>query len=288
MSQSVIYDFGMNNGDDVEYYLLKGARVVGVEANRSLCELVEQRFRDEIEIGRLTVLNVALAEQESSGPIPFYLHKTNHVLSQLPRPAESDLQNFDEVKVACRTPASIIREFGQPVYIKIDVEHFDLAVLENLFAAGIFPPEISAESHSADIFACLVSNGYKSFSLVDGPSVAKRYARAVITTPEGRKSFAFKEHSAGPFGEDIATPWEDTDTFLYTLAAAGLGWKDILVTLAFLFSRAKVILVEHSPWHFHGPTIRLLRRIVYPSRPKSSCSTVTILNITGGICARSV
>ncbi|MFL6851726.1 MAG: FkbM family methyltransferase [Sphingomicrobium sp.] len=227
MNYGVIYDFGMNNGDDVEYYLLKAGRVVGVEANAGLCELVEHRFRREIANGRLTVLNVALAEQESDAPISFYLHKTNHVLSQLPRPAEAELHNFEETRVACRTPAGIVREFGEPIYIKIDVEHFDLAVLKNLFAAGIFPPEISAESHSADIFACLVASGYRSFTLVDGPSVARRYGRTKIATNGGPREFAFKEHSAGPFGEDIQTPWEDANTFLYTLASAGLGWKDI-------------------------------------------------------------
>ncbi len=227
MSHGVIYDFGMNNGDDVEYYLLKARRVVGVEANTSLCEFVEQRYESEIASGRLTVLNVALAEQESDAAISFYLHKTNHVLSQLPRPAEAELHNFEVVRVACRTPANIVREFGEPIYIKVDVEHFDLAVLKNLFAAGIFPPEISAESHSADIFACLVASGYKSFNLVDGPSVASRYGRTKIATDDGPREFAFKEHSAGPFGEDIRTPWEDADTFLYTLASAGLGWKDV-------------------------------------------------------------
>lgn len=36
---------------------------------------------------------------------------------------------------------------------------------------------------------------------------------------------------------------------------------NILTTLAFLFSRTNVILVEHSSWHFHGPLIRLLRMI---------------------------
>lgn len=39
---------------------------------------------------------------------------------------------------------------------------------------------------------------------------------------------------------------------------------NILVTLAFLFSRTRVILIEHSSWHFHGPAIRLLRRLIYP------------------------
>lgn len=227
MKQKVIYDFGMNNGDDVEYYLLKGARVVGVEASRSLCELVERRFADAIRDSRLTVLNVALSPEEASASVPFFLHKTNHVLSQLPRPADHELHKFRKVEVPCRTPADIVREFGEPFYIKIDLERFDLAVLNNLFDAGIFPPEISAEAHSADIFACLVANGYSSFNLVDGVTVAKRYGRATISTPAGSREFRFKEHSAGPFGEDIRTPWEDANTFLHTFANAELGWKDI-------------------------------------------------------------
>lgn len=227
MTDRLIYDFGMNNGDDVEYYLLKGARVVGVEANPALCELVERRFQREIEADRLVVLNLALAEQESSEPISFYLHKTNHGLSQLPRPGDAELHEFDEVQVRCRTPASIVREFGEPSYIKIDVEHFDVAVLKNLFAAGIFPPEISAESHSAEVFACLLSNGYRSFNLVDGPSLPRRYGNATIMSPQGPRTFHFSPDSAGPFGEDIHGPWEDGNTFLHTLAIAGLGWKDI-------------------------------------------------------------
>ena len=223
----VIYDFGMNNGDDVEYYLLKGARVVGVEANRSLCEQAGRRFAGAIESSQLTILNVALTDRQSPETVPFYLHKTNHVLSQLPQPAEDDRQNFEEVRVACRTPASIVEEYGKPLYIKIDVEHVDRMVLDNLFAAGIFPPEISAESHSAGIFAALVANGYSAFNLVEGATVSKDYACAAIGTANGPRVFRFRPHSAGPFGEDIVTPWEDADTFLYTLASAGLGWKDI-------------------------------------------------------------
>jgi len=34
--QPIIYDVGMNNGDDCEYYLTKGYRVVAVEANPAL------------------------------------------------------------------------------------------------------------------------------------------------------------------------------------------------------------------------------------------------------------
>jgi hypothetical protein len=40
-----VYDFGMNNGDDVAYYLAKGFRVVGVEANSSLVDKCRIRFQ---------------------------------------------------------------------------------------------------------------------------------------------------------------------------------------------------------------------------------------------------
>jgi FkbM family methyltransferase len=227
MTAQVIYDFGMNNGDDVDYYLRKGVRVVGVDANPELCEHVSQRFAAEIEQGRLAVLNVALSETESAEPITFFVHRHNHVLSRLPEPPADMIDQFEPIQVACRTPASIVREYGEPLYVKIDLEFYDFQVLRNLFAAGILPTEISAESHSVQVFACLVANGYKSFSLVEGSSVSRDYANATIATPEGPTPFQFKHHSAGPFGEDIRAPWEDAETFFHTLAIAGLGWKDI-------------------------------------------------------------
>jgi glycosyltransferase involved in cell wall biosynthesis len=39
---------------------------------------------------------------------------------------------------------------------------------------------------------------------------------------------------------------------------------NILVALAFLFSRSRVVLVEHSSWDFHALPIRVLRRLTYP------------------------
>ena len=48
---------------------------------------------------------------------------------------------------------------------------------------------------------------------------------------------------------------------------------NILVTLAFLFSSTKVVLVEHSSWDFHGTVISWLRRLVYPL-----ASEVIVLN----------
>ena len=68
-----IYDFGMNNGDDVAYYLTKADRVVAVEANAALCRIAEKKFESEISTGRLTILNFALSDCASDEPLPCYI-----------------------------------------------------------------------------------------------------------------------------------------------------------------------------------------------------------------------
>ena len=54
-----------------------------------------------------------------------------------PEPDASIRDEFEAVSVECRTPSSIVQEFGPPLYVKIDVEYYDLPVLRDLFAAGI-------------------------------------------------------------------------------------------------------------------------------------------------------
>ena len=70
----IIYDFGMNEGSDTDYYLAKGFKVVAVEANSMLCSQAERRFAQQIADGRLVLLNVALARADVKEPVVFYLH----------------------------------------------------------------------------------------------------------------------------------------------------------------------------------------------------------------------
>ena len=93
MQGTTIYDFGMNNGDDADYYLLKTDKVVGVEANPELCVQVERRFAREIADGRLVVLNCALSTGDP-GPVDFYIHKHQHVLASSASPRNPSLLIF--------------------------------------------------------------------------------------------------------------------------------------------------------------------------------------------------
>lgn len=229
-----IYDLGSNNGDDLFYYLMKGMRVVAVEANPALCGHIRQVFSAQLESGQLVVINAVLSDQRHVDPVTFHLHKFNHVLSQFPQPlndnpaSETYRGNYHSIQLPAVTPADVVRAHGAPHYIKIDVETYDEAILANLFAAGIMPPYISAESHSVDVFASLVAvGGYRKFKLVDGNSVSQLYQNHFVETPKGQIPHSFPYHSAGPFGEDVLGEWLGPNEFFYHLASQRLGWKDI-------------------------------------------------------------
>jgi FkbM family methyltransferase len=226
MKKKIIYDFGSNNGDDIPYYLLKSDLVIAVEANPALCERINKRFEEYIANGNLIVENCVLTVGESSNKIAFYIHKTLHVLSQLPRPLNID--QFEEVLLPSKNVIELIRKYGDPYYIKIDIEHYDQIILHELLANNIMPPYISSESHSIDVFTSLVALGkYNSFKLVDGASVSNKYKDCEISIDGGSIKYSFPHHSAGPFGNDISGSWMTANNFFRVLAFAGLGWKDI-------------------------------------------------------------
>ena len=117
----------------------------------------------------------------------------------------------------------MIQEYGDPYYIKIDVENYDQVLLRKLFENNIKPPFISAESHSIEIFCLLVAlGGYNSFKLVDGETVSQLYKNHKIVTNNGIEFYSFPHHSAGPFGDDVFGEWMTADNFFKVLALLGL------------------------------------------------------------------
>ena len=56
MDPKLVYDVGVHNGNDTAYYLHKGFRVVGVEANPVAAEQIRKRFPSEIACGALRLL----------------------------------------------------------------------------------------------------------------------------------------------------------------------------------------------------------------------------------------
>lgn len=231
----IIYDFGSNNGDDIPYYLKKGDLTIAVEANPLLAEQIKTRFTKEIKNKKLVVENCVLTTEDDSESVPFYLHKNSHVLSQFPRPYDSDMDNFNKVSLRAKNVINLIKKYGEPFYVKIDIEYYDQVILRELFLNNIRPVFISSESHSIEVFSLLLTLGqYKSFNLVDGYTVETKYKNHSIKTVGPEEIYSFPLHSAGPFGEDIKGPWMTPDNFFSFLAFEELGWKDIHATNAII------------------------------------------------------
>lgn len=227
----IIYDLGSNNGDNIPYYLQKADLVVAVEANPALTKLISERFQGDINSGRLIVINCVLTVGNDGDSVPFYIHKKFHVLSTFPPPKDSELGDYEKVLLPSKNVATLVQSIGTPYYIKIDIEHYDHIILKALFEKNIKPLFLSVESHSIEVFATLIAfGGYKSYNLIDGIKVVSQYKNSAIKTNAGLKTYSFPDHSAGPFGEDIATPWMESNDFFRFLALEGLGWKDIHAT----------------------------------------------------------
>jgi len=221
----VVYDVGANNGDDVEYYLKKGMKVVAIEANPSLADHVRSRFGNDVKRGALTILNVAVGDK--AGKRKFYLSIGNDKISSLLRPL-GNLCDWCEVDVEVRTLSSIMREFGEPAFVKIDTEGSDAVILHEIFSSGCVPNMLSAESHTIDVFCELFAGGYRKFKIVESRFIHSRYRDPLITTVKGFPiRHTFPEGISGPFGNDLAGEWMDVEETFQYLCRYGLGWKDI-------------------------------------------------------------
>ncbi len=83
MIKDLIFDVGMNNGEDTAHYLSSGYRVVAVEANPQLCDAVAKRFSKQVESNRLFIEWVAIAP--CAGTVTFWINENHREFSACER-----------------------------------------------------------------------------------------------------------------------------------------------------------------------------------------------------------
>ena len=196
----LIFDLGMNNGDDTAFYLSRGFNVVALEANPALCDLAAGRFRTAIDEGHLKIVNAAI--WETAGETTFYINLDNDHWSSLDVGwAGRDASRCKEIRVRCVTLADLFDEFGIPHYLKIDVEGVDHMVLEQLRGRDRLPQYVSVEDcrFGFQYMDTLSSCGFDGFKLLDQSTVP-----AMTDPATGR---AFPVGSSGPFGGDLPGEW---------------------------------------------------------------------------------
>jgi FkbM family methyltransferase len=196
----LIFDLGMNNGDDAASYLARGYDVVAVDANPSLCAAAGERFARDIADGRLTVINAAI--WDTPGEATFFVNLDNDHWSSIDIGwAGRDNSRCSEISVRCVTLNELFGEFGVPLYLKIDVEGADHVVLAQLRQIGRLPLYVSVEDcrFGFDYMETLAACGYDGFKLLDQSTVVGMTDRAT-----GRP---YPRGSSGPFGADVPGQW---------------------------------------------------------------------------------
>lgn len=145
MNDKLIYDIGVHDGHDSEFYLKKGFKVVGVEANPKLVQKLKVKFKDYIESNQFILIEKAVSDV-SGNEISFFINDGKDDWGTTsPNWNRSMDDRFEEIKVESINIEDIVDLYGMPYYMKIDIEGSDILCLNSLIKIGEKPDNLSIE-----------------------------------------------------------------------------------------------------------------------------------------------
>src|SRR5438046_731303 len=119
MKTDLIFDLGMHLGEDTDFYLTKGYKVVGVEANPDNVKHCKARFESQILQGKLHIISGAIVSNRNEGFVTFYQNEKSNWGT-----VEKDWANRNlrlgkpsvEIKVPIIDTLSLFSQYGTPLY----------------------------------------------------------------------------------------------------------------------------------------------------------------------------
>ena len=211
MFDKMIYDLGVNHGEDSAFYLEKGFKVIGFEANPDIYQVVRTNLSAFIESGQYILLNQGVWHEATT--LTFYQNLDNHHWSSFDKVYGCrNNTKYNEIKVNCEKIENIIKKFGTPYYMKIDIEGADKYVLRDLKNVLNLPKFISVEEYGFRAIDDLHALGYQKFCLT--PQRNKEWATSPNPPKEGKfVSRISTGLDSGLFGEELPFKWQDYDSF---------------------------------------------------------------------------
>jgi len=219
MQSDLIFDVGMHLGEDTEFYLKKGFRVVAVEADPAHCAQVAERLASDVASGQLVILNVAIAKE--TGSIRFYRNLDMSIWGTVNASwvERNSGTRSEAIEVPSLPMERIFEDYGVPYYMKVDIEGSDLLCIEALRLASTRPRYLSIESNKLSLDSVrheldlLTELGYSGFKVVAQHHVADQHPP--VPSREGRTvDHVFSEGSSGLFGEEAPGRWVNAATAL--------------------------------------------------------------------------
>jgi FkbM family methyltransferase len=213
LDRSLIFDIGCNDGQDSNFYLKKGFRVVAVEANPALCAQLRQRFAGQIADRRFLLVEKAIAEK--AGVVEFYVNEVENIRSTIMpghvERADALGRPSTKIVVPSITFSTLIEEFGVPYFMKVDIEGADLLCVKGLARVTERPIFLSTEypltlADQISELLLLRKLGYKRFKLIDQMSVPSQVPPRPAR--EGQyNTHNFEFNASGLFGAELPGAW---------------------------------------------------------------------------------
>ena len=166
------FDIGAHMGNRTEIFLKLGAKVIAVEPQEDCINRLREKFNNE---PRLTLVNKGLSDKE--GELTLYICEDVTTISTFSDKWKTGrFSNYKwnmEKLIPVTTLDNLIKEFGLPVFCKIDVEGFEFQVLKGLSRPITYISFEFTREFFNDVESCvnyLLSLGYVKFNCSLGES----------------------------------------------------------------------------------------------------------------------
>lgn len=236
----LIYDVGMHQAEDTEFYLRKGFRVVAVEADPDLVRRSRTRLAEFIASGRLVVVEGAIIdmdalENKDKKKVYFYKNDNMSVLGTVnadwaERNRDLGSSSTGVIEVDVIDFAEVIKMYGMPHYMKIDIEGCDVICLNALRRFSSRPGYISIESDKISLtnikqeITMLTELGYDQFKAVEQSDISMKQSPPIPATEGNYVSHSFEIGSSGLFGSELGGRWGSQSDILNQYRIIQLGY----------------------------------------------------------------
>ena len=218
--RDLIYDVGLNLGQDTDFYLKKGFRVIAFEADPDNVATCKKRFADAIESGQLIIVEGAIVENNSTvkqETVRFYRNEDHPLWGSTCedwayRNEVMGTRN-EIIEVPAVDFAECLEKYGIPFYLKADIVGSEVICLKALQEFENKPDYISIRSEKVifrklkEEFDLLENLGYGEFKAIQQDF---HNLKVPIKSPDEEVShYQFEEGASGTFGEDTGGDWKN-------------------------------------------------------------------------------
>lgn len=236
--KDLIYDIGMHKGEDTEFYLRKGFRVVAFEADPDLVRLCKNRLKGFIEQGQLTVVEGAIVNLESieagQRKARFYRNDDVSVWGTVCVDwAERNVRlgtSSSMLEVDVIDFAGIMQLHGVPHYMKIDIEGVDMVCVNALRLFRERPDYVSIESDKTGFanikreIDAFVDLRYDSFQAIEQSAIPHSQTPPYPAIEGDYVAQRFERGSSGLFGSELGSEWKSKHEILRQYRVVRLGY----------------------------------------------------------------